>query len=160
MKRALIVITLTFVVAACQKKTEAPDDPMPDYLAAPTNAVADAIQATTSALNARDSVAFWHSISWQGRSQSSNDTLMQRASRRLWDSSAGSHLDVRLLHSEEYAQLGEAPETQGTFAHAVISITTSGKKQAYYDSLTALLRVENGKWVLSTYSQKHSNIPF
>jgi hypothetical protein len=156
-------------IASCQKKvsevaedsiaSDMPNSSVIDYKAPPSNTIVDAIAKSTSALNNRDSAAFWNSLTWENR-----DSVQSQASVRvtetLWDSMRGSHVDISVLRTRQFLQHVHRLEDTALFAQATIIMKITGSKQTRLDTLTAILRVDNGKWVLGSYSLDEMKMPF
>jgi hypothetical protein len=157
MKQRSIVVVGSFLImllgtAACHNDSKiAVHDVTVDYTAPPTNTVEDAIGTTTAALNARDSAAFWNSLVWEDQSNSSYRSAAQ-AAQRCWDSLKGSHCDIRILHSYQFRKHVHIVDDTALFANTLIDVNVTGAKTGHCDSLMAILRVDNGKWVVGSFS--------
>jgi hypothetical protein len=161
MNKVLVSILLGVLVVSCQRKAEAPlAASAPDYKTPPSNTVTDAINATTAALNNRDSAAYWNSLTWEDRDSSPKWYETRKVAQTMWDSSAGSHIDVRIVKIFPFTHTVHRPEDSALFAHAIIRMTISGQKQIYIDSMRSILRVDNGKWLLGSYSVEDMTKPF
>lgn len=182
MNKILLSILLVSVVAvqSCQKKasddtadTTARDSPssamnnspiptghyIPNYTTPPSNRVADAIAWTAQTLNNRDSAGFWSSFTWENR-DSMGYTELYLETRTLWDSTKGSHVDVKVLSTNVFTHSVHETKDLALFAHAVINMRITGAKTKQFDTMSAILRVENGKWLLGSFSQSDPNKPF
>src|SRR5947199_9434469 len=121
----LLLPILLLCVCSCQKKVEEQAanhiEQQVEYKTPPANTIADAIDATTNALNNRDSAAYWKSLVWENRGNSSFYADAYRYARTVWDSSAGSHLDVRIIRTSIFWRTVRTLQDTALFAHAVIS---------------------------------------
>src|SRR5437870_5325830 len=86
---------LVFSLLACQSKQEQTTS-RTEYKTPPTNTIADAVMATTEALNKRDSNGYWQSLLWESRNEP------DRYAQTLWDSMEGSHIEVKVIRSQEF----------------------------------------------------------
>jgi hypothetical protein len=178
MNKLLLAVLLIAAVSvlSCQKKTsdntppadttardsvsaDATPNYSADYKAPPTNRIADAIAWTAATLNNRDSAGFWNSLTWEDRDPIEYGELYLE-SQVLWDSTKGSHVDVTVRSTNVFSHSVHETKDFALFAHAIIDMRISGAKNIRCDSLTAILRVDNGKWVLGSFSQTDRNKPF
>ena len=140
--------------------TEPPATPYNrDYKTPPSNRAADAIAWTTVALNNRDSAGFWNSFTWENRDRDSYPELYLET-QTLWDSTKGSRVEVNVISTNVFSRPVHDSMHVALFANAMINMRISGAKNMRLDSLTAILRVENGKWLLGSFSFDDPNKPF
>jgi hypothetical protein len=182
MKKVLFsfLIVICVVVQSCQRKASetaadstgsgnvssdssiSPNPSMnynPDYHTPPSNRVADAIAWTTATLNNRDSAGFWNSFTWENRDSVGYSELF-RETRTLWDSTQGAYVDVSVVSTNVFSHTVHDTRDVALFAHALVNMRITGAKRVLCDSLTAILRVENGKWLMGSYSFDDPNKPF
>ena len=167
-----ILILLCASLLSCQKKENeaATDSALPDtpneaanynvnYKSPPVNHINDAIVWTTIALNNRDSAGYWNSFTWEARDWAGYQAPFIET-QTLWDSTKGSKVDVTVLSTETFSHTVHNDADTALFAHAIINMKISGAKNLEIDSMTAILRVDNGKWMVGSFSYDDPNRPF
>lgn len=127
----------------------------------PSNTTADALAQLTKAMNDRDSATFWNTLTYE----SQPTEVAHAESQVLWDSSATKHIAIRELGAPiTFRRTVHRPQDTALFAHSTIEVTLTGHDirglDNRTDTMTALLRVDNGRWHVGGLSLYTANKPF
>ncbi len=116
------------------------------YKAPPTNTIFEALKLLETALNVKDSALYWNSFTWENREWPSEIAL----TKEMWYSLTDSKVSIKILYSTTFNHAVHNDNEYALFAHSMIKLEVSGEKSKTYGPLMAVLRVDNGKWVVGS----------